>query len=239
MRTFFAMHCITRRNIDDPTYNADLERLGYDEAPLPDNQIPSKIDIAQGQIDEPLIEKGKFQAKLIAERLINSQNKIKRIYVAKQQRCLQTAQIVASELGYPVQIIVDDRLNARGYGEIAKNAMNADKLKHFYKYPDVLTDINSLRMIALFLLAPEKIGAEPKSDFKTRVQSFIHDGSRDFNDAMIIAGSDVWKFFQEENYFYAYKNEERPLKRAEIAVVDFERQKEIKTIKSKEQEKTK
>lgn len=240
MRTFFAMHCITRRNKDDAIYNRDLERLGYDEAPLPDSEMPSNVDIAQGQIDEPLIEKGKYQAMFIGEQMRNSPNKIKRIYVAKQQRCLQTAQIVASELGYPVQIVVDDRLNARSYGEIASQKMDSDKLKHFYKYPDVLTDINALRMIAFYLVAPEKIGAEPKGDFKARVKSFLHDGSYDFNDAMIIAGSDVWKFFKDENYFFAYKNEEKSeLKRGQIAVIDFEREKEVKTIKSKEQEKTK
>lgn len=50
MKTYFALHCITRRNVDDPIYDEELEKLGYDEAPLPDSQIPTKIDIAQGQI---------------------------------------------------------------------------------------------------------------------------------------------------------------------------------------------
>ena len=233
MRTFFAMHCITRRNKNDNFYNKQLEELGYDEAIIPDSQMPNPRDIAQGQIDEPLIEKGKFQAKFLGTQAREGQLNLKRIYCANQKRCIETANIIAGELDYPVEIIVDERINARSYGEIAKQGMDTDKLKHFWKYK---IDFNTLKMIALYLAAPEKIGAEPKSDFKSRVESFIHDIKYDFDDSLIVAGSDVWGLVQDQNYFYSYKNEKTAdLRRGQFAFIDFSREKEVSKSNQSEQ----
>ena len=83
------------------------------------DELPSEIDIAQGQIDEPLNEKGKVQAKFLGKQVAAQRFKIKNIYCAKQIRCQETARIIARQLKSPVNIIVDQRLNARSYGIIA------------------------------------------------------------------------------------------------------------------------
>ena len=95
---------------------------------------------------------------------------VKRIYCADQKRCKETAEIIAENIGYPCEIIVDKRLNARGYGVIADKAMDIDKLKHFWKHKDVITDIEKLKLIVYYLVAPEKIGAEAKSSFKEELK---------------------------------------------------------------------
>lgn len=230
MKTFFAMHCLTKRNKNENFYDKELQELGYDESKVHFSQLPSENDYATGQVDESLIEKGRFQAILLAKQLKNSG--IKRIYCADQKRCKETAQIIATQLGYSCEIIVDKRINARGYGVIADEAMDIDKLKHFWQHKDILTDIEKLKLIVYYLVAPEKIGAEPKSDFKARVKSFILDPKLDFNDALIVGGSDIWKRIKKDNYFYSYKGEkEADLHRGQLAKVDFTKEKEVKTRK--------
>ena len=237
MRTLFAMHCITKRNLNDNYYDEKLKSLGYDDTNLPEDQIPSERDLATGQVDESLIEKGRFQAKLLAEQVKAVDFEVKRIYCADQKRCKETAEIIAKNLGYPCEIIVDKRLNARGYGKIADEAMDIDKLKHFWKHKDVFTNLETMKLIAFYLVAPEKIGAEPKSDFKARVHDFIHDPRINFNDAIVIGGSDIWKRIKKDNYFYSFKGEgESDLHRGQLARVDFSKEKEQKTIKDNSQE---
>ncbi|MBO5310022.1 MAG: histidine phosphatase family protein [Clostridia bacterium] len=228
MKTFFAMHCLTARNKNEKFYDKELKKLGYDESKT--SQKPSEVDLATGQVDESLIEKGRYQAMFLAKQLEGSG--IKRIYCADQKRCKETAQIIATQLGYSCEIIVDKRLNARGYGEIAEKAMDTDKLKHFWKHKDVMSDLETMKLIAFYLLAPEKIGAEPKANFKERVKSFIHDPKLDFNNALIIGGSDIWKRIKKDNYFYVYKGEEEAdLHRGQLAGIDFTKEKEVKTRK--------
>ena len=197
MKTLFALHCITKRNIDDKFYDKTLQALGYDEKNVHASQMPSAKDYAQGQIDEHLIEKGRFQAKLIAIQVKGADFKVKRIYCADQHRCKETAQIIAENIGYPCEIIVDARLNARSYGLIAEKAMDTDKLKHFWKHKDVLSDLESMKLIAFYLAKPEKIGAEPKDVFKARINEFLQDKNVDLNDALVVAGSDAWKIFKD------------------------------------------
>ena len=235
MRTLFAMHCITKRNLNDNYYDEKLKSLGYDDTNLPEDQIPSERDLATGQVDESLIEKGRFQAKLLAEQVKAVDFEVKRIYCADQKRCKETAQIIAENIGYPCEIITDNRLNARGYGKIADEAMDIDKLKHFWLHKDVITNVDTMQLILYYLVAPEKIGAESKSKFKARLNSFIQDPSIDFNDALVVAGSDVWKRIKKDNIFYAYKDEDKAdLRRGQLAQVDFTREKEQKTRKDKD-----
>ena len=237
MKTLFAMHCITKRNKNENFYDKELQELGYDESKVHFSQIPSEIDYATGQVDESLIEKGRFQALLLAKQVKDINWKVKRIYCADQKRCKETAQIIADNIGYPCEIIVDKRLNARGYGKIADEAMDIDKLKHFWKHKDVLTDIEKLKLIVYYLVAPEKIGAEPKSSFKERVKSFIHDPKINFNEALVIGGSDIWKRIKKDNYFYSYKGEkEAGLHRGQLAKVDFTKEKEVKVRQEKNQD---
>ena len=235
MRTLFAMHCITKRNLNDSHYDEELKKLGYNEENLPADQIPSERDLATGQVDESLIEKGRFQARLLAEQVKAVDFQVKRIYCADQKRCKETAEIIANNIGYPCEIITDKRLNARGYGKIADEAMDIDKLKHFWQHRDVITNNKTMELILYYLVAPEKIGAEPKSKFKARLNSFIQDEEIDFNDALVVAGSDVWKRIKKDNIFYAYKDEDKSdLRRGQLAQVDFTREKERKTRKDKD-----
>ena len=235
MRTLFAMHCITKRNLNDSFYDEELKKLGYDEALVPADQKPSERDLATGQVDESLIEKGRFQARLLAEQVKAVDFHVKRIYCADQKRCKETAEIIANNIGYPCEIITDKRLNARGYGKIADEAMDIDKLKHFWQHRDVITNNKTMELILYYLVAPEKIGAEPKSKFKARLNSFIQDEEIDFNDALVVAGSDVWKRIKKDNIFYAYKDEDKSdLRRGQLAQVDFTREKEQKTRKDKD-----
>ena len=237
MRTLFAMHCITKRNKNENFYDEELKQLGYDETSVHFSQIPSENDYATGQVDESLIEKGRFQAVLLAKQVMAQDFQVKRIYCADQKRCKETAEIIAENIGYPCEIIVDKRLNARGYGVIADKAMDIEKLKHFWKHKDVITDIEKLKLIVYYLVAPEKIGAEAKSSFKERVKSFIHDPKINFNDALVIGGSDVWKRIKKDNYFYSYKGEEEfDLHRGQLAKVDFTKEKEITTRKESKKE---
>lgn len=223
MRTYFVLHGLTERNIDENAFDAELAKLGYDESKLTPEQLPSKVDIAQGQIDEPLNIKGKFLARFYAAQLNDRNADIQTIYCANQIRCKQTAEIIAKHLNKPCKIVVDDRINARSYGIIAEQKMDTDKLKHFWKYK---MDTHTLKTIALYLLAPEQLGAEKKSDFRERINSFLQDNKENLDNALIVAGSDMWKEIQEQNYFYAYKGESNyKLKRGQVALVNFELQK--------------
>lgn len=226
MKTLFALHCITKRNINDNFYNQELENLGYDETTLPNSELPSENDYATGQVDESLIEKGRFQALFLAKQIQELDWRIKRIYCGNQKRCKETAQIIANNLNYPCTIIVDERINARGYGEIAEKAMDTDKIKHFWKHKDIIMDIENMKLVALYLVSPEKIGAETKKSFNERVKNFIFDQNNNFNESLIIAGSDTWKKIKKDNFFYLYKNEEScELRRGQLACVDFTKQK--------------
>jgi len=228
MKTYFAMHGITKRNLDDstPEYNKKLTDLGYDEAPLPDSEIPSKIEIAQGQIDERLIEKGRKQAESLAKQIIDFDLPITKIYCANQLRCILTAIIIADKLGLPLEIEnVDIRLDARSYGEIAEKGMETKLLKEFYKNLDKL-GFGGAKAILCYLFAPKKIRVEKKSDFNKRVHSFFDDKKADLENALIIAGSDVWSLNKKDNIFYLHKDEEKGLKRGQLAFIDFDREKE-------------
>lgn len=224
MKTYFALHCITARNVDDNTFDNELEKLGYNEEKLPESERPTKIDIAQGQIDEPLIEKGRKQAEFIAKQINDKGIEIKKIFCADQLRCKETAVIIANHISSDCEIIVDPRINAKNYGIIAEEGMETDKLKHFWRYK---MDARTLKIIAFYLLAPEKIKAEKKSDFKARINSFLMDKKEELDGALIVAGSDMWKEIENQNYHYAYDDEQNSkLKRGQLAFVNFEMQKE-------------
>ncbi len=73
----------------------------------------NRIGRWQGATDIPLSEVGRAQARLLAERLRD--RGINQVYASQLSRALETAQIVAADLGAPAPT-ADPRLRERGYG---------------------------------------------------------------------------------------------------------------------------
>jgi probable phosphoglycerate mutase len=68
----------------------------------------------QGVTDIPLSAEGLRQARLLADRLINEQQKWTGIYTSDLQRARQTAHILAERLELP--LVVDPRIRERSFG---------------------------------------------------------------------------------------------------------------------------
>ena len=73
----------------------------------------NRIGRWQGTTDIPLSDTGRAQARALAKRM--RARGITRVHASHLSRALETAQIVAAELGLPAPG-VDDRLRERGYG---------------------------------------------------------------------------------------------------------------------------
>jgi probable phosphoglycerate mutase len=73
----------------------------------------NRIGRWQGATDIPLSDVGRAQARLLAERLRD--RRIARVHASQLSRALETAQIIAAQLGVPAPT-VDPRLRERGYG---------------------------------------------------------------------------------------------------------------------------
>lgn len=217
-KILFAMHGITRdnRNSHD-TFDEELKHLGY----IKNNEdFNNKIrDYAQTQNDEELSIKGVYQSIFLGKQLIEKHCGIQRIYCANHKRCLQTAQIVAKTIGYDVQIIVDDRLNARFYSQVAEQILERYSEMCYGKLPKSLRYTRCLR---LYSVAASKFGVEPKNSFYLRLNSFLNDKKTQFDNSLIIAGRDVWDFIKTKKYPCIFTGSNlHDLNRCQIACVDF------------------
>jgi len=223
LKTYFALHCITARNKDDNPTNLGLDLAGYNEKDCPKGEKPSKINVAQGQIDEPLIYKGRKQAESIALQIVNQNIKIKRIICGNQKRCKQTAEIIKEKLGNNIELIIEDRLVARNYGIIAEQKMDEGEMTHFWEVKkDSMEEYLTLyKTVALYLGKPELLGVEPKSDFEARVKSFFKENKSKLKNTLIIAGSDVYGYLAEKGSIFNFegKAKENKLKRGVLSSV--------------------
>ena len=231
MNTYFAMHCLTARNLDDGEMDNVLKFwTGYDEKKTPVGEEPSKLDIATGQVDIPLIYKGRCQAEFLGQQMLNqlSSGKNKNvkemtIFCGNQLRCKETAEIVSKKLatnGISTTIIADNRLNARGYGEIADKAMDINALKKFYKAKtDSFGEKMQLCSTALkYMVVPHKIGVESKQDFFSRVDDFFIEKKDELDGALVVGGSDIYRYFQTTKTTITFKG--NSLARGELAKFD-------------------
>jgi probable phosphoglycerate mutase len=73
----------------------------------------NRIGRWQGATDIPLSDTGRAQARALARRLRG--HGITRVHASQLSRALETARIVAADLGLP-EPVVDERLRERGYG---------------------------------------------------------------------------------------------------------------------------
>ena len=73
----------------------------------------NRIGRWQGATDIPLSDVGRAQARLLADRLRD--RRIARVHASQLSRALETAQIIAAQLGAPAPT-ADPRLRERGYG---------------------------------------------------------------------------------------------------------------------------
>lgn len=111
----------------------------------------------QGQIDLPLSDGGRKEAKRVAERLKNE--KIDAFYASSLTRAIETASIIAEPHGLPVNIIPD--LQEMDFGEW--EGLTAEEIKKNYGEESYKT----------WLVDPEAInipGGEKIKDFALRVK---------------------------------------------------------------------
>ena len=218
-KIFFAMHGITKENqSSDNTFDEELKKLGFDN--IDENSINAKIrDYAQTENDVGLSKKGVYQSIFLGKQLIEKNCEIKRIYCANHKRCLQTAQIVAKTIGQDVEIIVDSRLNARFYSQVAEQILERYSEMCYGKLPKSLLYTRCLR---LYAVADSKFGVETKNDFYSRLRSFLNDSNTKFNNSLIIAGRDIWDFIKTKKYPCTFTGSNlHDLKRCQLAYVDF------------------
>lgn len=231
MKTYFAMHCLTKRNIDENELDRELAFWEkYDRYKTPEGEEPSKRDLVTGQVDIPLIYKGRCQAQFLGQQLLFRLSDGKsgkhlqiKIICADQMRCRETASIIADKLkanDVDAEIITDERLNARGYGKLAENAMDIENLKHFYKakVKNMKEKFTICRTAMQYLVMPKKLGIEPKSQFYARVDEFFQDNLDKLDGVLIIGGSDVYSYLQERNVKVQSRTEE--LSRGELGIFD-------------------
>ena len=83
-----------------------------------------------GRTETPLVEKGRLQAKKAGK--LAKEHNIDLIVTSPLSRSVETAQIVAAEIGYPSdKIVVDDRLIERDFGKLESQPWSSS---HTYKY---------------------------------------------------------------------------------------------------------
>lgn len=83
-----------------------------------------------GRTETPLVEEGRLQAKK-ASKLVK-EHRIDLIVSSPLSRSLETAQIVAREIGYPLnKIVVDNRLIERDFGKLETQPWSSS---HTYRY---------------------------------------------------------------------------------------------------------
>lgn len=222
---YFAMHCQTARNIDDNGMDNYLSKYtDYDPKNTPKGEEPSKQDLVTGQVDLPLIYKGRKQAELIALQLMKKdpQKKVNKIICANQKRCKETALIVKDILeknGYSINLILDKRLNARGYGILADECLDIYELYHFYKAKGSLKRKLKITKCALtFISMPKRLNAESKKDYKSRVVEAFNQYSSNLDNSLIVGGSDIYRFLEKRGSVLNYRDEE--LHRGELASVE-------------------
>ena len=223
-KIFFAMHGITRDNpSSDDTFDEELKHLGYNKNN--EDFINNKIrDYAQTQNDEELSIKGVYQSIFLGKQLIQKHCEIQRIYCANHKRCLQTAQIVAKTIGQDVEIILDSRLNARFYSQVAEQILERYSEMCYGELPKSLRYTRCLR---LYSVSASKFGVEAKNDFYSRLNSFFNDKKIQFDNSLVIAGRDVWDFIKAQNYYCTFEGGNvKDLKRGQLAFVDFSYNKE-------------
>lgn len=75
-----------------------------------------KVVWAGCQQDLPLVEKGRLQAKELAQRFRELSYQPEAIYCSPLQRTQQFAQIIIEELGLSIDVIIEPRLNEIDYG---------------------------------------------------------------------------------------------------------------------------
>lgn len=131
------------------------------------------------------------------------------IYVAGQQRCLDTCGVLMEELMRNnllkmENVVFDDRLNGRSYGDL--EGLSESKIK---SAPYIITHpAKSLSYIKAQLGFENATRIEPKSDYETRLLTFISDvcnrhgidhreeqernASRPQKDVVIVVGTSDW-----------------------------------------------
>jgi broad specificity phosphatase PhoE len=120
----------------------------------------NRIGRWQGATDIPLSDTGRAQARRLAERLRD--RGITRVHASHLSRALETAQIVAAELGLPAPV-VDARLCERGYGVF--EGLTRDECAA--RFPDAWE-----RYLADRRAVPPE--AEPQHEVVTRVTAAMH-----------------------------------------------------------------
>lgn len=70
--------------------------------------------------DSPLVEEGRQQAKETGQKIIKEGIKIDKIVSSPSQRALETAKIIAKEIGFNISdIIIDNRINEYDMGSLS------------------------------------------------------------------------------------------------------------------------
>jgi uncharacterized phosphatase len=138
--------------VTDPVRTIYLARHGETEW--------NRIGRWQGATDIPLSDRGREQARALAEKLRD--RRITRVHASHLSRALETAQIIAAHLGLPAPI-VDDRLRERGYG--AFEGLTRDECAA--RHPEVWARYQADRRSA-------PPGAEPQDEVEARVLAAMH-----------------------------------------------------------------
>jgi alpha-ribazole phosphatase len=125
----------------------------------------------QGQMDVPLSDLGRRQAKLVAERLFGQ--KIDAVYASDLERAMETAQVIAEKNG--LKISTDPRLRELKFGIL--EGLTFDEAEA--QYPEMiaawLEDFNN---------TPE--GAETIQSFNKRVVSLVDDLKKKHDEQILL-----------------------------------------------------
>jgi broad specificity phosphatase PhoE len=106
----------------------------------------------QGQVDSPLSEAGRQQARALAERLAGDEPTISAIYASDLSRAAETAQIVAGRYGLPLTL--DTRLREYDWGRLSGSIWREVE----FLYPEIWQQWHSSQG---WVSLPEDEGHEP------------------------------------------------------------------------------
>ena len=147
----------------------------------------------QGQVDIPLNENGREQARNISEEIANL--KIDKIISSDLSRAKETAEIINQRM--QKKLIIDERLREINYGLI-EGTRRLDLSEKTWKIYDT---------------EPEKLHAESKKDVYERIKSFfeeIHSSNNDENILVVTHGGILrmvmyYSKYREEYNYEKYK----------------------------------
>lgn len=166
----------------------------------------------------PLTKKGKKEAKLSAKRLkkLLKGKKIDLIFSSPFLRCKETAEIVAEEIGFKKEIILDERLKEINLGKKWEGKPKKEFEKKFLDYPQ-----------KLFEKAPE--GGESWLEVKKRMLDFLEEIEKKYqgkNILIVSHGDPLWMLWgamegwEKEDYFKKGKKRDY-IKKAELRELTF------------------